>query len=151
MGHMIQAIIGKKDIIEKIASDWVKAQTRELPQGYSLLFLTDALYDDIEELLEDENMEKIEDFEDMVCYTTPVVHLLKHYSFHSQLVYIETDYAGGYGTQAGVLFVNGKTVTGPACSNGIINQLLKDIGVYREHGKDEFDSLHLGIYRCMPF
>ena len=151
MGHMIQAIIGKKDIIEKIASDWVKAQTRELPQGYSLLFLTDALYDDIEQLLEDENMEKIEDFEDMVCYTTPVVHLLKHYSFHSQLVYIETDYAGGYGTQAGVLFVNGKTVTGPVCSNGIINQLLKDIGVYRERGKDEFDSLHLGIYRCMPF
>ncbi len=151
MGHMIQAIIGKKDIIEKIAGDWVKAQTRELPQGYSLLFLTDALYDDIEELLEDENMEKIEDFEDMVCYTTPVVHLLKHYSFHSQLVYIETDYAGGYGTQAGVLFVNGKTVTGPVCSNGIINQLLKDIGVYRERGKDEFDSLHLGIYRCMPF
>lgn len=148
---MIQAIIGKKDIIEKIAGDWVKAQTRELPQGYSLLFLTDALYDDIEELLEDENMEKIEDFEDMVCYTTPVVHLLKHYSFHSQLVYIETDYAGGYGTQAGVLFVNGKTVTGPVCSNGIINQLLKDIGVYRERGKDEFDSLHLGIYRCMPF
>lgn len=151
MGHMIQAIIGKKDIIEKIAGDWVKAQTRELPQGYSLLFLTDALYDDIEELLEDENMEKIEDFEDMVCYTTPVVHLLKHYSFHSQLVYIETDYAGGYGTQAGVLFVNGKTVTRPVCSNGIINQLLKDIGVYRERGKDEFDSLHLGIYRCMPF
>lgn len=151
MGHMIRAIIGKKDIIEKIAGDWVKAQTRELPQGFSLLFLTNALYDDIEELMENENMEKIEDCENMVCYTTPVVHLLKYYSFHSQLVYIETDYAGGYGTQAGALFVNGKTVTGPVCRDGIINQLLKDIGVYREHGKDEFDSLCLGIYRRMPF
>ena len=151
MGYMIQAIIGKKDIIEKIAGDWVKAQTRELPQGYSLLFLTDALYDDIEELLENENMENIEDFEEMVCYTTPVVHFLKHYSFRSQLIYIETDYAGGYGTQAGVLFENGKAANGPVCRDGIINGLLRDIGVYRERGKDEFDSLHLGIYRCMPF
>ena len=151
MGHMIHAIIGKKDVIDKIAGDWINAQTRELPQGYSLLFLTNALYDSIEELSENENMEKIEDFEDMVCYTTPVVHLLKQYSFRSQLIYIETDYVGGYGTQAGALFENGKVTAGPASSDRIINQLLRAIGVYREHGKDEFDSLHLGIYRRMPF
>lgn len=150
MGHMMQAIIGKKDIIKKITDDWITAQSIELPQEYSLLFLTNAFYNDIEELLEDENMEHIKDFEDMLYYTAPVVHFLKHYSFRSQLVYIETDYVGRYGTQTGALFENGSLSAEPVCGENVINHFLSSIGVYRKRVKDEFDSLGLGIYHSMP-
>ncbi len=66
------------------------------------------------------------------------------------LAYIETDYAGGVGTQAGVLLERGKVVLGPVEGEGTVNRLLNAIGVWHRPGEDEFDALSLGRYRHMP-
>lgn len=148
MGHCIQAIIGKHESVEKIADNWNCAQEIELPQGYGMVFLTNALIEDITELLNVPD----EDFGYPILnyFTIAADKFLQEYSVHTKLAYIETDYFGGVGTQAGVLYENGCVSVKPHSGKGTINQLLKELGVWCEPDKDAFDSLNLGRYRHMP-
>ena len=140
MGHCVRAIIGAHKDIQRIENDWF-AKGMKLPQGYGMIFLTDALLDDIGELFESAN--EPSDPETVTSF------LLQEYSFHTKLAYIETDYFGGIGTQSGILYENGN-ISIPLCSGErAINILLRELGVWREVNKDEFDSLNLGIYRRM--
>ncbi len=140
MGHCVRAIIGVHKDIQRIENDWF-AKGIKLPQGYGMIFLTDALLDDIGELFESAN--EPSDPETVTSY------LLQEYSIHTKLAYIEADYFGGIGTQSGILYENGN-ISIPSCSGkGAINILLRELGVWCEVNKDEFDSLNLGIYRRM--
>lgn len=47
------------------------------------------------------------------------------------------------------MYENGYISIAPMEGEGAINLLLKAVGVRRMPGQDEFDSLSLGIYRCM--
>lgn len=140
MGHCVRAIIGAHKDIQRIENDWF-AKGIKLPQGYAMIFLTDALLDDMGELFESAN--EPSDPETVTSY------LLQEYSFHTKLAYIEADYFGGIGIRSGILYENGN-ISIPLCSGeGAINILLRELGVWREVNKDEFDSLNLGIYRRM--
>lgn len=147
MGHCIQAVIGMHETIQKLAEDWVCAEEIRLPQGYGMVLLTNALLDDLTELF---------DVPDEFCcpeldfFTVAAERFLQQYSFQAKLAYIETDYFGGVGTQAGVLYENGRILIGPRSGDGTINLLLKEFGVWCESDKDAFDSLTLGRYRHMP-
>ena len=140
MGHCVRAIIGAHKDIQRIENDWF-AKEIKLPQGYGMIFLTDVLLDDIGELFESAN--ESSDPETVTSY------LLQNYSFHTKLAYIEADYFGGIGTQSGILYENGNIGIPPCSGKGAINILLRELGVWREVNKDEFDSLNLGIYRRM--
>ncbi len=147
MGHYIQAIIGIHETVQKFVDDWVRAEEIKLPQGYGMVFLTNALLEDITELF---------DVPDAFCYpeldffTVAADQFLQQYSFRAKLAYIETDYFGGVGTQAGVLYENGRIAIEPRSGDGTVNLLLKELGVWCVPGKDAFDSLNLGRYRHMP-
>ena len=54
MGHCVRAIIGVHKDMQRIENDWF-AKEIKLPQGYGMIFLTDALLDDIGELFESAN------------------------------------------------------------------------------------------------
>ena len=139
MGHCVRAIIGAHKDIQRIENDWFAAKEIKLPQGYGMIFLINALLDDIGELLESANEPSDPE--------TVTSCLLQEYSFHTKLAYIETDYFGGTGTRSGILYENGN-ISIPLCSGkGAVNILLRELGVWREVNKDEFDSLNLGIYR----
>lgn len=146
MGHNISAIIGRRNTIQKLADTWIYAPVIELPQEFSMVFLTNTLIESIEEFYH------ISD--DFCCpeldsYSTIAEQLLQEFSFHTRLAYIETDYFGGVGTQGGVLYENGKIIIKPRSGEGTINLLLKELGVMCIRGLDEFDSLNLGNYRHM--
>ncbi|MDE6052222.1 MAG: hypothetical protein K2G55_00365 [Lachnospiraceae bacterium] len=147
MGHCIRAIIGVHESVQKLAEDWVYAEEIELLQGYGMVFLTNALLDDITELYDvpDEFC-----FPELDYFTVAAEQLLQQYSFRTKLAYVETDYFGGVGTQAGVLYENGRISIEPRSGDGTINLLLKELGVWCRPGKDAFDSLNLGRYRRMP-
>lgn len=147
MGHCIQAIIGIHETVQKMTEDWGCAEKIELPQGYEMVFLTDALFDDITELFDVPDEIR---YSELDYFTVAVEQFLQQCSFRTKLVYIETDYFGGVGTQAGVLYENGRIAVEPHSGEGTINQLLRELGVQRISGKDEFDSLNLGRYRQMP-
>lgn len=146
MGHSIRAIIGDNNTIKRLADNWVHANIEKLPQNFAMIFLTDKLFDDVTELFDEKNTL---DCSVLTYFTTSIFQLLCESSFHSQLLYIETDYFGGYGKQAAVLVQNGEIAVGPIKGTGIINELLCKIGVQKEQEKDEFDSLGLGHYRKM--
>ena len=141
MGHCVRAIIGAHKDIQRIENNYCLAKEIKLPQGYGMIFLTDALLDNIGELFESANEPSDPE--------TVTSCLLQEYSFHTKLTYIEADYSSGIGTQSGILYENGN-ISIPLCSGeGSINILLRELGVWREVNKDEFDSLNLGIYRRM--
>ena len=145
MGHCIQVFIGKQKLIEKLASDQNQTFV-SLRQEYAMIYLLDQ-YD---ETLEPANVKY--EFEEALDYFTSEIHdMMQQYSFYDMLAYIETDYSGGFGTQAGVLFSDGKMVIAPTKEKGIIDEILHQMGVCREAKKDEFDSLGLGNYRRMPY
>jgi len=95
--------------------------------------------------------------------TTEIRKKIKDLSFYGKCAYIETEYFGGTGVQISETWENGKKIEGPLISfDGVentmkdenvtavdnsINQTLKNIGIYRHEGKDEFDSVRLGEYR----
>lgn len=88
---------------------------------------------------------------------------LKELSFYGKCIYIETLYHGGPGRQLSETWENGERIEGPLySSDGItdpkvpdntlevedsINQSLRNIGIYRHEGLDEFDTVRLGWYR----
>ncbi len=148
MGHCISAIIGRREDVCRIAEQMIHADLIELPQGFGMILMTDKLLRDVEELAEvsDEIV-----FPGLDRFTEAVRELMERYSFHTKLAYIETDYFGGVGTQGGLLYESGCCVVAPRSSEtGVINALLSELGVRREPGKDEFDSLGLSKYRRMP-
>lgn len=145
LGQMIRAIIGKDKYIQNIAERLVYAIKHDLPQGFALIYLTDCLFDDIEELINEKDTCK---YSSLNYLSDSVIVFLEEFSRNTQLIYIETDYFGGYGTQAGVLFENG-FMKEPMSGEGTINFLLRSIGVHQMNNKDEFDSLQLYKFRRM--
>ncbi len=143
---MIRAIIGKDHVIRSIAECWVYAEMIKLPQEFALVFLNDNLFDDIEELID---LKNTCDYPHLNYLTNSVIEFLKVSSFKGQLLYMETDYFGRYGTQAGVIFENGDIKCEPMHGDGTVNHLLKLLGVRKLLQKDEFDTLELYKYRYM--
>ncbi len=147
MGHCIRAVIGIHETIEKLSDAWGLAEEIVLPQGYGMVLVTDAFLDDLEELYDGSEEPYPEEFD---FFTEALGRLLEQYSFRAKLVYVETDYFGGVGTQAGVFYKDGKIGLGPQKGAGSINRMLRALGVWCVPGKDEFDSLALGRHRRMP-
>lgn len=162
--HCIRAFIGKRDIISTFANNWMKANSIMLAQGFAMIFLTNELYDDVVELAD--SILDI-DFSMFFDYLSPSIYeLLLQESRSGKLVYIETDYFGGVGRQSAILFEKGVIKIQPhkteTCwdektysfyhkpeGDKAINIVLKELGVYKDDGKDEFDSIGLGNYRNM--
>lgn len=149
MGHCIRAIIGSHEVIQRPADDWVCAKEIELPQGFGMIFCTIELLEDIEELLGCSGKAvDAHDFPELDYLDASVKYLMESYSQGTKLAYVETDYFGGAGTQAGILYKDGKPAA-PQSGEGAINALLKELGVWCFPSKDEFDMLELGKYRHM--
>ncbi|MCI9508150.1 MAG: hypothetical protein HFF10_00175 [Angelakisella sp.] len=51
MGHHIRAVAGEREAVLALSRGWVEAQVVELPQDFALLFLTDGLWEQIEEAI----------------------------------------------------------------------------------------------------
>lgn len=163
MSHTIRAIIGKADTVGKLSTSWLDANTVEIGQGFALLKIHDELLDAINELINTQGEDPFPEFR----YLSASLHtLLIHHSFRDQLTYIETDYFGGTGSQAAILYENGKIKTAPQLTQDVwdentrthsqipqgtraINHVLKFMGVWCKPGKDEFAMLGLDQHRKM--
>ena len=146
MGHQIEVIIGKREVMRQITERWC-CQAVELPQDFVMVYLTDQLFDRVTGLRSVPDRE----ISGELTYLTEAIHqFLQESSHQGRLAYIETDYAGGYGSQAGVLYENGRMAAAPRSGEGTVNQLLHQLGASCSRGQDEFDSLELHKYRHMP-
>lgn len=78
---------------------------------------------------------------------TPHIPNFKKWRVDKTVAKITTDYFGGMGEQSAKLFVNNEKVFDGDDTHGPINKVLKRLGVVRESGLDEFDTVGLGKYR----
>jgi hypothetical protein len=104
----------------------------------------------LETLLENKNQNGIK-FTELNCGILATTHIpnLKEFGKDKTIAKIETDYFGGAGWQSAKLFVNNKKVYDGYDSPHTqpINDLLCMMGVVRNTGYDEFDTIGLGKYR----
>ena len=155
MGHKINAFLGCDSTINRLAKNWSR-NSIQLSQGLSMLFLTDNLFEDIVRLSNLKDEVSVKHFESL---TPAVFSLLETYSHNGKIAYFETDYFGGVGEQSAVLFENGVQKFPIQYTNDFggqkndeeraINFILKELGVSKLEGQDEFDSIKLYSYRKM--
>jgi len=155
MAHCIRAFLGHSKNIT-LLSEYVSANQIQLPQGLSMIFLTDSLFDKITEAFNTHDSITVDGF---IFLTSAVVSVLEKHSQHDKLAYFETDYFGGKGTQSAALYEGGKQTLPPIFTDEMniklpndkkaINVILKQFGIRKSIGKDEFESIGLDLFRKM--
>lgn len=150
MGHSIKAIIGNKDVVDRLKDKITDLEfsVEKLPQDYYLIYYSEAL---AEYVLKQELDNKVLEY---------LQKILSPLNF----VVIETDYFGGSGEQTASLVRNDEKVLvhysdGSGLDRSLaypermlnepINAMLRGLGVTRDFDKDEFDTLELWKYRQM--
>ena len=124
MGHEIQGIVFRKDLV---------AKARQLiPRGTCVSLAKDLCFVPVTDKRLSASVERV------------AIEL----SRGGAVAYVETEYHGGTGAQSSVVWRNG-AVTLPArtAEVGPINEALVLLGVNRQDSQDEFDTVGLGRYR----
>lgn len=164
MAHIIQVIIGKTERIKALAEKWADAVCIELEQDIAFIPFSDKLSEHIQGSAEDEEISPSEPF---YKATLSLFELLQEESFSGSVGYLETEYFGGTGGQAAILFDKG-IVFGPYKTEnewdkdlqeftefmpdkGAINKILKQLNVSKQNFFDEFDAIGLGHFRIMKW
>jgi len=151
VGHTINAVIGRPEAVMPFAAVAGCPPPTELPQGFVIVPLWEREFDRISGL-------KPGPYAEGFTYLSASLMLaLNSASDIDPLVYLETNYSGGIGSQAAAAFVRGKiafaehhaVLRDPQRGDGPINRALKVLGVTAVAGQDEFDALDLRRFRTV--
>ncbi len=145
MAHSIHAFIAPRAAVDGAGLECPAALVR-LPQGLTLLPITGELWSSIhggtdagEQRYRGLSLSRWDDAEDA---------FLKCLARDAAAAYVETDYFGGGGEQAAIAARGGRIVFGPRRGeHGPVNAALRILGVRKEKGLDEFDTLGLRLFR----
>lgn len=149
MGHNIAAIIAGADIAAAFAVAADAPPPTELLSSLVIVPLSDRQFDRISGL---EPGAYVAGF---AYLSASLTEALAAASSEGPVVYIETEYFGGTGSQAAAVFVDGEMVLAEHQADtrdthrrdGPINKALRLLGVSASGGRDEFDTLGLGRFR----
>jgi hypothetical protein len=142
MAYVISAFVARIPTLEAIAQRYQNAVVVPLAQGFGLIPITHALR---QEIHADDAARLYEFYE----FTEPIQKIAVNASPLSSIAYIEAEFFGGDGTQAGIVWQQGQVIFEPLLSEeiGVIDQVLRTLGVQVGADHDEFDALGLGKYR----
>jgi hypothetical protein len=143
MTHFIKGLVGAPEILVAFAKEHRLRAPIPLEQGFVLLPLLD---DDLDAMISAPQTGHVDGFFHL---SEQLADLLRRASAAGALVYLETEYFGGWGTQAAVAYRHGDVLVAPrAAEIGPINDALRAIGVrVSEPGGDEFWSVGLHHHR----
>ncbi|MFK7969119.1 MAG: hypothetical protein AB8F95_02075 [Bacteroidia bacterium] len=155
MAHHINIILAKEATIRSIESAWVLAHAIKLPQGFAMIPISIDLVEDMEEL---EDKPKTHEKSPLGSLPPTLHQYLLANSRQSEIAYIETEYFGGTGHQAAILYKDQNIALGPLITENnywekdsedqqAINAILSKMGVWCNQDKDEFEMLGLGKWR----
>lgn len=140
--HTIEAIVTTENFARELAAVWVSLRRVSLAQGYVMIPLADALKDDVEELVG--KLERPYD-----CFqklSGSVLDMIKNIRCTDKVAYLETEFFGGVGEQAAIVWQRGEVIYGPELAeepHNSINQALKILGVRTFTRIDEFEEVNL--------
>ncbi|MES2598904.1 MAG: hypothetical protein V4662_26465 [Verrucomicrobiota bacterium] len=138
MAHSVTAIIAASSVVNHL----LKGRTIvavDLRDGYRLIPLED---DDLDAL----GLDFSQSLEGFTYLSPSLIQFCVEHSRHGPLVYLETEYFGGMGTQSAAAFSDGSLLSPtPLVGIGAINTALRSIGIVATTAADEFD--HIGLSR----
>jgi hypothetical protein len=149
--HCIEGFIAREDELRRGTASLPGARVVPLLLGFGFL-PSSSLIDENDQV----------PFEHLVKLTVPLARWAEEQSRRFPLAYVETDYFGGTGGQAAMVWARGCRVFGPVSTSnfrddervadplleGAINQAMRHLGVKRGAARDEFEALGLGRHRC---
>jgi hypothetical protein len=112
-----------------------------------LINKSDLREDKVNSIINDiqfEELDWVEIYDNILA--TPSNKNIKELSKGKTIFHIETDYFGGFGDQKATIYKDGEEVFSEDSQFGgkePINECLKLMGVQKENGKDEFDTIGL--------
>ena len=141
MGHCVIGIILSSPAVDSVLRSSPALVAVPLVDGLSLIPLDDDSLDSIAA----DFSQTAEGF----AYLSPsLAAFLADHSRHAALVYFETEYFGGDGTQAAAAYRDGQALSPtPSSGDGAINRALGCLGITRQGHFDEFDYVGLCRYR----
>lgn len=140
MAHCVTAIIANSSVVDHLLKDRTLLAV-DLRDGYHLIPLED---DDLDSL----GLDFSQSQEGFTYLSPSLIQFCAEHSHHGPLVYLETEYFGGIGTQSAAAFSNGSLIAPtPLVGIGAINIALRSIGIIATTAADEFDHLGLGRHR----
>ncbi|MBI3410792.1 MAG: hypothetical protein HY040_20845 [Planctomycetes bacterium] len=152
MAHHIHGFIAKFEPLCHAARRLPNDRVLRLPLGFGFLPITEEIGGEAEPV----------PFDFLNRLTVRLSAWAENESVFFSLAYIETDYFGGIGTQAAIVWKSGRVAFGPQQSKSewveqrlisppllenAINRALRLIGVDRGTVVDEFEALDLGRHR----
>ncbi|MEW8194556.1 MAG: hypothetical protein AB2793_12670 [Candidatus Thiodiazotropha sp.] len=137
--YTLQAIIAKTGTLSIPSTLNVKIVP--LQQGYEMLPFTNSF-------LEDSNIPFLPlTDEGQEILPNSIKSLCEVLSKQNQLAYVEAELFGGAGTQASVVFSNGRLEVAPKICQSAINQAMAALGVTKAEKPDEFEAIGLNEHR----
>lgn len=140
MGHSISGFIAPVGVLREQAARMKSARVAELEQGLGFLPVTEEV--------DDELGGGTPAYEEFYRLTDRLTGLGARMSRGGAVAYVETDYFGGTGEQAAIVWRDGEVWSGPEKSRiGSINSALRRLGAEKGDAYDEFDAVGLGRHR----
>lgn len=163
MSHVVRGLIAAAPVLGQAAGAFQHAQVRALAQGFALLLLSDEFYDELAATLTDPGQNNRKPYPEIDGLSVSLADLGRRLSLQALIAYVETDYTGGVGKQAALVWERGAVVLGPLVTEtwagspreampfaaGAINQALRRLGVRADAPQDEFDTVGLGRRRSV--
>ena len=143
MSHVLTGNVGSPEALQHFCKEQSLRSPIPLPQGLAILPLREK---DVASILGAFTTGHVEGFNYLSEQMEDVLRLA---SSGSQLVFFETEYFGGVGSQGAVLFSNGTVAYGPkVAETGPINEALSLLGVrVSPSAHDEFETIGLHFHR----
>lgn len=141
MGYFLHAFIGKQPDLQLLANIFQSCRLINVGKEMFIIPMTEELYDEINEF-------KISEDVGTLTYMSQYVEKRVLGAIGDNCVgYIEAEYFGGQGGQTAILWQKGERYKLYDFGRGVINLILKHLGVSAEIGLDEFDTINLGRHR----
>jgi len=144
MGHHIQGIVFRTALLPAAAGLIPSGRGAALGQNFCFIPITDRVYDDLR-IAHPDLVDADNGFERL---SGPVEFVAKELSGKGAVAYVETEYFGGTGAQAAIVWRDGHVaLSAKSADIGPINSALALLGADRSAHHDEFDALGLGQHR----
>jgi hypothetical protein len=148
VGHHIQGFVVASSLAPALAEVLGAAVEVPLNGGFTFIPLTDRVYDGLSERFPGANAPVRSEFWKL---SPAAERAAVEVSGRGAVAYVETEYFGGVGDQAAIVWSAGHVVMVRRAHGGPINKALAALGVSRSLVRDEFDVVGLGVHRGMDW
>ncbi len=137
----MKAFIGRKENLTPIRDKYSNSNLVDLSDEISMIPMTEELFDEINQL---DTFSGISSFEFL---TENIENKTLDLIGDKKLAYVESDFFGGQGGHAGLIWKDGQREFIGDFKKSTMNEILKKLGVIRNGNQDEFETIRLDKHR----